>query len=194
MPVHRASGCCSRAVAAAMKAPRLGWGTRRHSTTSAASVLGQQGPSEPQYPAASPQRHGTPQRHVIPWRHGIPQRFGIPQRHGIPWDGSDRSCHIPRPTIRRRTRQHGKRMWQGTSHASPRTPRFLLQLHQPPMRMSTEHRDDDLVSGAHAEENCAAAEGAGLPSAATASAKRGWEESESTLRRCASRCGSAVQS
>ena len=102
MPMHRASGCYSRAVAAARTAPRLGWGTRGHSATSAAAVLGQQRPSEPQYPAASPQRpctpqrHGTPQRHVIPRRHGISQRFGIPQRHGIPWDGSDLSGHIPR--------------------------------------------------------------------------------------------------
>jgi hypothetical protein len=94
MPMHRASGCCSRAVAAARTAPRLGWGTQRHSATSAAPVLGRQRPSEPQYPAASPQRHGTPQRHVIPRRHGIPQRFGISQRHGMPWDGFDRSCHI----------------------------------------------------------------------------------------------------
>ena len=63
-----------------------------------------------------------------------------------------------------------------------------------PTTNADEHRDDDLVNGAHAEEHCAAAEGVGLPSASTASAKRGWEESESTLRRCASRCGSAVQS
>ncbi len=52
MPMNRASGCCSRAVAAARTAPRLSWGTRRHSATSAASVLGQQRPSEPQYPTA----------------------------------------------------------------------------------------------------------------------------------------------
>ena len=40
-------------VAAARTAPRLGWRTRRHSATSAASLLGQQRPSEPRYPAAS---------------------------------------------------------------------------------------------------------------------------------------------
>jgi hypothetical protein len=42
---------------------------------------------------------------------------------------------------------------------------FFFRLQQP-----DEHRDDDLVNGAHAEENCAAAEEAGLPSASTASA------------------------
>jgi hypothetical protein len=42
----------------------------------------------------------------------------------------------------------------------------LLQLPQPPMRMSTE--TTIWRAGAHAEENCAAAEEAGLPSASTA--------------------------
>jgi hypothetical protein len=42
---------------------------------------------------------------------------------------------------------------------------FCFRLQRP-----DEHRDDDLVNGAHAEEHCAAAEEAGLPSASTASA------------------------
>ena len=49
---------------------------------------------------------------------------------------------------------------------------FLCQLHQrcsqPPMRMGTE--TPIWRAGAHAEENCAAAAEAGLPSASTASA------------------------
>jgi hypothetical protein len=44
-------------------------------------------------------------------------------------------------------------------------PMLFFRLQQP-----DEHRDDDLVNGAHAEEKCAVAEEAGLPSASTASA------------------------
>jgi hypothetical protein len=92
--------CIGRRAAVPARSPRRG--RRRDSVGGRGGiqppaqllVLGRQRPSEPQYPAASPQRHGTPQRHVIPRRHGIPQRFGISQRHGMPWDGFDRSCHI----------------------------------------------------------------------------------------------------
>ena len=46
---------------------------------------------------------------------------------------------------------------------------FRLQ-HRPNANADRKHADDGPVSGAHAEENCTAAEEAGLPSASTASA------------------------
>jgi hypothetical protein len=98
-------------VATARTAPRLGWVKRG-------------GLPEPRYPTAArypgaAARHPTAARKyhsgtVITQRHGIPL-----ERHGIPWDGFDSSCRIPRPNIRRRTRQHVQRTWQGTCHGRP---------------------------------------------------------------------------
>jgi hypothetical protein len=123
MPMHRASGCCSRAVAAARTAPRLGMGTRRHSATSAASGAGAAEafraavsrslttaalyPAAARYPAAS--RHPTAARHLTAVRY--PAATWYP----LGWVRSE--LPHPRPNIRRRTRQHSTGNGRGRERA-----------------------------------------------------------------------------
>ena len=64
-----------------------------------------------------------------------------------------------------------QRTWQGTCHANPRLPTFLLQLRQRSIAdADRKHADDDPLNGAKGEEACKAAEEAGIPSASSAAA------------------------
>ncbi len=85
--------------------------------------------------------------------------------------------------------------WQGTCHASPRMPTFLLQLRQRSNAdADRKHADDDPLSGARGEEDTARLRRKRGSLRPRRPRQRGWRGSGSAMLRCAFAWGSAIQS